>query len=129
MSSDAHLRRAVRALAGLDSDALDAVTPDAMRAVMAARGWRFDCALPWYADRSQTAYESWEHPTAKGEGSRGGSARFTPDVQVCVLPSLTERDHRRGVGEWAWALATRHGDAAPAEVLAEALAWADGGAT
>ena len=116
------LRAASQALAGIDAATLDAVTPAAMRAVMERRGWRLDCALPWYADQTQTAWESWEHATAQGAGSRGGGPRTVPDVQIAVLPGLVAKDHRRGVAEWAWALATRHGDVSPAEVLAEALA-------
>ncbi len=117
-----NLRAASRALAGIDAATLDAVTPAAMRAVMERRGWRFDCALPWFADQTQTAYESWEHATAQGAGSRGGSARMVPDVLVPVLPGADAAEIRRYVAEWAWALATRHGDVSPAEVLAEAIA-------
>lgn len=115
------LLRAVRALAGLDNVALDAVTPDAMRAVMLARGWRHEDDVPWFADADVTAWESWEHDTARGAGSFHGSARMIPDVQVCVLPGADADEVRRYVAEWAWAVATRHGDVAPAEVLAEAM--------
>jgi hypothetical protein len=44
-----------------------------------------------------------------------------PGVQVCVLPGVDAAEVRRYVAEWAWAVATRHGDVAPAEVLAEAM--------
>ena len=115
------LLRAVRALAGLDNVALDAVTPDAMRAVMLARGWRHEDDVPWFADADVTAWESWEHDTARGAGSFHGSARMIPGVQVCVLPGVDAAEVRRYVAEWAWAVATRHGDVAPAEVLAEAM--------
>lgn len=120
------LLRAVRALAGLDPAALDAVTPDAMRAVMLARGWRFERALPWFADHAQTAFEEWEHDAAQGAGSRGGGPRMVPVVRVCVLDGIDADEVRRYVAEWAWAAATRHGDVAPAEVLAEALAVSEG---
>lgn len=116
------LRAASRALAGIDAATLDAVTPAAMRAVMERRGWTLDARLPWFADRNVVAFESWEHPTAQGAGSRGGSARFVPDVRVAVLPGIDAAEARRYVAEWAWSLATRHGDVSPAEVLAEALA-------
>lgn len=120
------LLRSVRALAGLDNAALDAVTPDAMRAVMTRRGWVFDCALPWFADHSQTAFEEWEHPTAEGAGSRGGGPRMVPSVRVAVLDGIDADEVRRYVAEWAWAVATRHGDVAPAEVLSEAMEVSDG---
>lgn len=116
------LRSASRALAGIDVATLDAVTPAAMRAVMERRGWTLDARLPWFGDPAWTAFESWEHPTAQGAGSRGGSARFVPDVRVAVLPGIDAAEARRYVAEWAWSLATRHGDVSPAEVLAEALA-------
>lgn len=118
------LLRAVRALAGLDPAALDEVTPDAMRAVMLARGWRHDRDVPWFADRAQTVFEEWEHDTAHGEGCRGFGPRVAPAVRVCVLAGIEAAETRRYASEWAWAVATRHGDVAPAEVLAEALAEA-----
>lgn len=120
------LLRAVRALAGLDPAALDAVTPDAMRAVMTRRGWRFEEHVPWFADADVTAWESWEHDTAMGAGSFHGSTRIVPAVQVCVLPGIDADEVRRYVAEWAWAVATRHGDVAPAEVLSEAMEVSDG---
>jgi len=115
------LRCASRALAGIDAATLDAVTPAAMRAVMERRGWRLDARLPWFGDPMVTAFESWEHATAQGAGSCGGF-RTVPTVQVMVLPGADADEHRRYVAEWAWSLATRHGDVSPAEVLAEALA-------
>jgi len=118
----ARLRAASRALAGIDAATLDAVTPAAMRAVMERRGWRKVADVPWYCDRNVVAFESWEHPTAQGAGSRGGGFRMVPTVQVMLLPGVDADEHRRFVGEWAWSLATRHGDVSPAEVLAEALA-------
>lgn len=111
-----HLRVAVRALAGLDNAALDAVTPDAMRAVLKRRGWSHTGDAPWYADQSKTAFEEWDHPTARNVGGR---ARWLRDALVPVLPDAVDKGIR--VIEWAETVATRHGDVAPAEVLAEAL--------
>lgn len=111
-----HLRAAVRALAGLGDGALDAVTPDAMRAVLKRRGWSHTGDAPWYADQSKTAFEEWDHPTARNVGGR---ARWLRDALVPVLPDAVDKGIR--VIEWAETVATRHGDVAPAEVLAEAL--------
>lgn len=115
------LRRAVRALAGLDPAALDAVTPDAMRAVMVARGWRMATTVRMLD--GQVAAEVWDHDTASGAGRRPGAARAVPSVHVRVLPSTDADEALFRASDWAWAVATRHGDVAPAEVLAEALAW------
>lgn len=120
MTAPTHLLRAVRALVGLDPAALDAVTPDAMRAVMLARGWRFDRAEPWHGDPALRACEVWEHDRARGIAP---GRPWPATVRVVVLGGVDASETRRHVVTWAEAVATRHGDAAPAEVLAEALAW------
>ena len=77
MSADTHLRRAVRALAGLDGKALDAVTPDAMRAVMTARGWEHEADVAWAVDPSVTdcaRYRCDGH--ARGEAAARGSPGY-----------------------------------------------------
>lgn len=102
------LRRAVRALAGLDPDALKSVTPDAMRGVMEARGWSKTGELRFPANPSRVAFESFDHPTAKGA-----------DQNVLVPQRTDASDYPRRVVDWAHDLAARHGDVAPAEVLAE----------
>lgn len=103
------LRRAVRALAGLDPDALKSVTPDAMRRVMEARGWSKTGELRFPAVPSRVAFESFDHPTAKGA-----------DQNAVLVPQRTDAsDYPRRVVDWAHDLAARHGDVAPAEVLAE----------
>ena len=108
------LLRAVRALAGLDPAALDAVTPDAMRAVMTRRGWRKVADVPWFADCNVVAFEAYDHDTAVNV--RRGIIR---DALIPVLPNAA--DARLRTVEWAENVATRHGDVAPAEVLAEAM--------
>jgi hypothetical protein len=102
------LLRAVRALAGLDKDSLKGTSPDAMRRVLAARGWAKTGEIPWPGDPSRTAFDTYDHPTARESGS------------VKVPYGTEARDYPRLVREWATDLATRHGDVAPAEVLAEA---------
>jgi hypothetical protein len=112
------LLRAVRALAGLDKDSLKATSPDAMRRVLVARGWTKTGEIPWPGDPSRTAFDTYDHPTARECG--GDPMGVIPAV---LVPYGTEaRDYPRLVMEWATDLATRHGDVAPAEVLAEA--WA-----
>ena len=108
------LLRAVRALAGLDPAALDAVTPDAMRAVMTRRGWRKVADVPWFADCNVVAFEAYDHDTAVNV--RRGIIR---DALIPVLSNAA--DTRLRTVEWAENVATRHGDVAPAEVLAEAM--------
>lgn len=108
------LLRAVRALAGLDKDSLKATSPDAMRRVLAARGWAKTGEIPWPGDPSRTAFDTYDHPTARGGDPMGV-------IPAVMVPYGTEaRDYPHRVTEWATDLATRHGNVAPAEVLAEA---------
>ena len=108
------LLRAVRFLAGIDSEFLDGITPDAMRRVMDARGWRKSGEMPMPGEPSRVAFEVFDHPTAKGDGRIG----IVPTVSVPQVP--VARDYGQRVREWATDLAIRQGDVAPAEVLAEA---------
>lgn len=112
------LLRAVRALAGLDKDSLKATSPDAMRRVLVARGWTKTGEIPWAGDPSRTAFDTYDHPTALGCG--GDPMGVIPAVLVPEGPDA--HDYPRRVMEWATDVAARHGDVAPAEVLAEA--WA-----
>lgn len=107
MSADKHLRRAVRALAGLDDAALDAVTPDAMRAVMTRRGWSITGLGIHHLEGWRFAEES---PTV-----------------IAYVPTLATSPYGYRVDVRRWADSVRRGalDVAPAEVLAEALAWLD----
>jgi hypothetical protein len=106
------LRRAVRALAGLDREFLIGTSPDAMQRVMEARGWTKHSEVPWPGDPSRVAFHVYDHPTALGDP--GG---VTPAVRVPQDPDAADYPHR--VIDWASAVAHRHGDVAPAEVLAE----------
>jgi hypothetical protein len=108
------LLRAVRALAGLDPDALKSITPEAMHRVLGRRGWTKTGEIPWAGDPSRVAFHTYDHPTAQG-GDRGG---VVPAVLVPQGPDA--HDYPRRVMEWTTGVAARHGDVAPAEVLAEA---------
>lgn len=90
-----------------------------MRSVLRRRGWRRGQDIMWYADRSKVGQEEWDHDSARGE-ARGRGALA---VLVTVLPGAA--DARRRAVEWAEAVASRHGDVSPAEIVAEALAWWD----
>lgn len=117
-SGEDTLRRAVRALAGLDPDFLQRTTPDAMLRVMGARGWTKRADIPFPGDPSRVAFRTYDHPTAQGT-DRG---KIVPAV---LVPQGTDApDYPRRVVAWAHDLAIRHGDVAPAEVLAEAWSGA-----
>lgn len=108
------LRRAVRALAGLDPETLCKVTPEDMRAVLLARGWVYegpDCQEP-----SKVRFTIYNNMGALGCGRDGD----VPWVQVPMHPAFA--DYTRRVVEWVNDVATRHGDVAPAEILGEVLA-------
>lgn len=98
-----HLRAAVRALAGRDLLAFGCVSPDAMRAVMARRGW----------ERTGLGAHHLE-----GYRSPGGH----PHV-LAYVPTLATSPfgYRADVARWCEAVARDQCDATPAEVLAEAL--------
>lgn len=112
------LLRAVRALAGLDPDALKSITPEAMHRVLDRRGWTKTGEIPWAGDPSRVGFHTYDHPTALGCG--GDPMGVIPAVLVPEGPDA--HDYPRRVVDWAHDLAIRHGDVAPAEVLAEA--WA-----
>ena len=113
---DPLLLRAVRALAGLDPDAFKSVTPDAMHRVLDRRGWTKTGEIPWAGDPSRVGFHTYDHPTALGCG--GDPMGVIPAVLVPEGPDA--HDYPRRVMEWATDVAARHGDVAPAEVLAEA---------
>lgn len=106
------LLRAVRALGNLDPDFFAETTPEAMHRVTVSRGWTKTGEIPWPGDPSRVAFETFDHPTALGS-DRGGV------WEVCVPRDPGTSDYPRRVTDWATALATRHGDVTPAEVLAE----------
>ena len=108
--------RAVSALAGLDNDALDAVTPEAMRRVLERRGWKLAGVNRLAGDSSVVAFEVHHHDTARAACKQRGTVRSV------LLPALRLADYRLRVADWCEAVASRHGDVAPAVVLAEALA-------
>ena len=108
------LRRAVRALEGLDDTVLTCVTPLAMARVLYMRGWFLVGTQPFPGDVTREAFHIYEHDTALCT-VRG----YTPSVMVPIDKSAG--DYPRRVREWARDTATRHGNVAPAEVLAEAL--------
>lgn len=110
-SADNHLRRAVRALAGLDDAALDAVTPEAMRLVMMRRGWKRGADERGMLDSSLVVAECYVI----------GPHR----APVKVPLAFTGETRRMFVAEWAHDAAVQIGEIAPAEILAEALAWWD----
>lgn len=110
-AADKHLRRAVRAIAGLDNAALDAVTPDAMRAVLTRRGWTRGPDERGMLDTSLVVAESYVI----------GPHR----APVRVPLAYTGETRRMMVESWAHDAAVQIGDVAPAEVLAEALARPD----
>lgn len=97
------LRLAARAMEGLAPDVLAAVTPDALRAVLAARGWHV--AAGW------STSDEYDHETA----IRGAYNAF---------PAVHDTQGFRGYGdrvrECVAIIASRHGESA-AEVLAEVL--------
>ena len=107
------LRRAVRALGNLDPDFFAETTPEAMHRVTVSRGWTKTGEIPWPGDPSRVAFETFDHPTAIGS-DLGGVQRA-----VWVPRENLFRDYPLRVTDWATALATRHGDVTPAEVLAE----------
>ncbi len=98
------LRLAARAMAGLAPDVLAAVPPDALRAVLAARGW----TMAW---RSPDGVEEYEHDDTLCDQS-SATARVYPDTGE---PRLAGRAH-----ECVEIIASHHGES-PAEVLAEVL--------
>ena len=109
------LRRAVRALAGIDRALCRTITPEAMRRVCAQRGWTMTETQPLAGRPDQVGSEIYDHPTANH------ADRYEiPCVQIHVNPIFADYGVR--VREWATDVATRHGDVAPAEILAEALA-------
>lgn len=108
------LRRAVRGLAGLDDAMLTCVTPLAMARVLYLRGWFLVGTQPFPGDPTRVAFHIYEHDTALGT-VRG----YTPSVMVPM--DKKAGDYSRRVREWAEGVATRHGNVATAEVLAEAL--------
>lgn len=111
-----HLMRASSALAGLDNDALDAVTPEAMRRVLERRGWKLAGVNRLAGDSSVVAFEVHHHDTARATCRQRGTMRSV------LLPAVRLADYRLRVADWCEAVASRHGDVAPAVVLAEALA-------
>jgi len=111
-----HLTRAVSALAGLDDGTLDAVTPEAMRRVLTRRGWTLAGVNRLAGDSSVVAFEVHHHDTARAACRQRGTVRSV------LLPAVRLADYRLRVVDWCEALASRHGDVAPAVVLAEVLA-------
>ena len=112
-----HLRRACRAFARVstDMDVFDEIKPEDMRRVLTNRGWFFTDTQPWPGDPKKVAFEVYDHKTAQGE-DRG---YIVMCVKVPMEPAAG--DWRTRVYEWATAVAIRHGDVSPAEILAEAL--------
>lgn len=112
-----NLRRACRAFAKVAAnlDVFDEIKPEAMRRVLRARGWFMTGTQPWPGEPNRVAFEVYDHKTAVGE-DRGY-------IVMCVKVPMepTAGDWRPRVYEWATAVAIRHGDVSPAEVLAEAL--------
>lgn len=111
-----HLKRAVSALAGLDRDALDEVTPEAMRRVLERRGWVLAGVQRLAGDSSVAAFEVYRHDTATAACRQRGTVRSV------LLPTIRLADYSLRVADWCETVASRHGDVAPAVVLAEALA-------
>lgn len=109
---DRHLRRAVRALAGLDDAALDRVTIDAQRSVLMRRGWKRSHNEYTAVAPRRVACEVWRRDD--------GLSR----VSVFVLDGTPTSALRMFAESWARDIASHDRDA-PAEVLAEALAWWD----
>lgn len=107
------LRKAVRALAGLDHGTLGSLTVQTMQTVCTRRGWIRVGVQPWPGDPGKVAFEIYDNAKATcGE-----------TISCVMIPQApTAGDYARRVWEWVFALATRHGDVAPAEILAEALA-------
>jgi hypothetical protein len=112
------LRTAVRAMAGIKSyrDTLKAVSPVAMRRVCIDRGWTLEQTQPVCGNPDVIAFEVYEHPTAHGVNRRKGWGEC-----VKVPMQQTYVDYFSCVADWAEAVASRHGDVAPAEILAEAF--------
>lgn len=111
------LRRACRALARVepDADVFDEIKPEDMRRVLVNRGWTLTGTQPWPGDPNRVAFETYDHPTATGADSFG-IVNF-----VKVPMDATAADWRSRVYEWVMAVALRHGDVSPAEILAETL--------
>ena len=107
------LRTAVRALTVLERDVLKRVTPEGMQKVMEDRGWTEIGTQPFPGDPDRVAFTNYGHKNANGKDR----ARCIPMVQVPMDP--TSGDYAARVVDWAEDMATRHGDVAPAEVLAE----------
>ena len=112
-----NLRRACRAFARVAAnlDVFDEIKPEDMRRVLANRGWFIAGTLPWPGEPNRVAFEVYEHITANG------TDRFGTEPCVRVPLDPTAGDWRPRVFEWVMAVALRHGDVSPAEVLAEAL--------
>ena len=108
------LRRAVKAIGGLDDTVLTCVTPRVMARVLYLRGWFLVGTQPFPGDPTRVVFHIYEHDTALGT-VRG----YTPSVMVPA--DKKAGDYSRRVREWAEGVATRHGNVATAEVLAEAL--------
>lgn len=107
-----HLVRAVSALAGLDDAALDALTLDALRRVLERRGWR----VTDEQDEPESPYATYANPAAPNPPPRGvWSGPLVPREVVPLRWRLDVRD-------CCEAVATMHGNVAPAVVLAEVLA-------
>lgn len=113
----ANLRRATRALAGVATELtlFDEIKPVDMRRVLANRGWHFTGTLPRPGEPNRIAFETYDHETAQGTSRN----LLINCVRVPLDP--TAGDWRSTVYDWAVAVAIRHGDVSPPEVLAEAL--------
>lgn len=107
------LSRAVQAFAGLDDGAFEAVTPEAMRAVLARHGWEFVRSVLSEAVLTQ------------GE-IRADRYLFSDGVTWTLVPVIRNDTYRFLVKQWAEIVAGAPDPRlAPAQVLAEALAEVD----
>lgn len=112
-----NLRRASRAMARLPCEVgvFDEIKPEDMRRVLTRRGWTLTGTQPWPGEPNRVAFETYDHETAQGTSRN----LLINCVRVPLDP--TAGDWRSTVYDWAVAVAIRHGDVSPPEVLAEAL--------
>ena len=110
-----NLRRAVRAMAGMDDKSLVSVTSVGMRKACNCRGWECTRTVPFPGEPDHIAFEVYTHGAI--------ISRTTMDGSVRVPCDSTTADYPTRVREWAETMAQRHGDVTPTEILAEALYW------
>ena len=107
------LRKAVRAIEGLEPKVLQGITPKQMGKVLLARGWEPIGTRPVPSDHRLVAFTDYDNVKADGRSPSG----IKLYVQIPMQTSFG--DYASLVVCWARSVASRHGNLAPAEILAE----------